>query len=327
MTSSTWNRNPNRSSDSDAEAVVAGTLRSRKWEELIVESSVVGGARARTAPRAGEDGSTVWRLISAIACENCGGRTRLARIARLERDLRNLQHLRQFALPIIEELAEWPERAVWREWLDRFASLAVGALARPTRVLQTLADLRPMESVGPVALEEARDVLHDRLVTLDWEPPVRRYGRLFVGTPHQARGRRFRVVFVPGLAERVVPQRPREDPLLLDDRRRDLDPALMLQEARGTAERLLLKIAIGAAAERLYLRIRLARCERGWRRQRRIRAARSRDGCRIIACSPRKRRRRAMPAWRGRRRRTPIARLTTSNTTWRSSNRCSTRAR
>ena len=66
-------------------------------------------------------------------------------------------------------------------------------------------------------------MLHDRLVTLDWEPPARRYGRLFVGTPHQARGRSFRVVFVPGLAERVVPQRPREDPLLLDERRRAID--------------------------------------------------------------------------------------------------------
>ena len=96
-------------------------------------------------------------------------------------------------------------------------------------------------------------MLHDRLVTLDWDPPARRYGRLFVGTPHQARGRSFRVVFVPGLAERVVPQRPREDPLLLDEIRAALDPALVGQDARGSAERLLLKIAIGAASERLYL--------------------------------------------------------------------------
>jgi len=56
---------------------------------------------------------------------------------------------------------------------------------------------------------------------------------VFVGTPHQARGRCFRVVFVPGLAERVVPQRPREDPLLLDDRRHRLDAALVDQETRG----------------------------------------------------------------------------------------------
>jgi len=116
-----------------------------------------------------------------------------------------------------------------------------------------LADLRPMAAVGPVSLEEARDVLHDRLVTLDWDPPARRYGRVFVGTPHQARGRSFRVVFVPGLAERIVPQRPREDPLLLDERREQVDDALMTQQARGGAERLLLKIAIGAAGDRLYL--------------------------------------------------------------------------
>ncbi len=213
--------------DSDDEAVVAGTLRSPwKWEELIVESAVVGG-------RTRADGDARWRRRLDGLAADFGYRLRelrrdepeSPRIARFERDLRNLQHLRQFALPIIGELAEWPERAVWGEWLDRFASLATRALARPTRVLQTLADLRPMASVGPVALEEARDVLHDRLVTLDWEPPARRYGRLFVGTPHQARGRQFRVVFVPGLAERVVPQRPREDPLLLDDRRRALDPA------------------------------------------------------------------------------------------------------
>src|SRR5450759_241294 len=36
-------------------------------------------------------------------------------------------------------------------------------------------------------------------------------------------------------------------------RRRALDPALVGQKERGDAERLLLKIAIGAASERLYL--------------------------------------------------------------------------
>ena len=41
-------------------------------------------------------------------------------------------------------------------------------------------------------------------------------GRVFVGGPQQARGRTFRVVFVPGLAERMFPQHPHEDPLLLD---------------------------------------------------------------------------------------------------------------
>ncbi|PYR58673.1 MAG: PD-(D/E)XK nuclease family protein, partial [Acidobacteria bacterium] len=241
--------------DSDDDAVVAGTLRSPwKWEELIVESAVVGG-------RSRSDGKARWRRrLAGLAADY---RIRIdalrrdepesSRIRRYERDLKNLDHLREFALPIVDQLADWPEHATWGEWLDRFAALATRGLRRPARVLRTLADLRPMAGVGPVSLEEARDVLHDRLVTLDWEPPARRYGRVFVGTPHQARGRSFRVVFVPGLAERVVPQRPREDPLLLDDRRHRLNAALVDQETRGSAERLLLKISIGAAGERLYL--------------------------------------------------------------------------
>ena len=241
--------------DTDDEAVIAGTLRSPwKWEELIVESAVVGG-------RTREEGQARWRRrLDGLAADF---RYRIdelkkeepesARVARFERDLRNLAHLRQFALPIVDLLAEWPEHATWGGWIERFSALANRGLRRPARVLQTLAALRPMADVGPVGLEEARDVLHDRLVTLDWEPPARRYGRLFVGTPHQARGRAFRVVFVPGLAERVVPQRPREDPLLLDEGRRAIDAALVGQEERGNAERLLLKIAIGAATERLYL--------------------------------------------------------------------------
>ena len=241
--------------DSDEEAIVAGTLRSPwKWEELIVESAVVGG-------RNRADGKARWRRrldglasdfryrISELVREE----PESARIRRYERDLRNLEHLRRFALPIIDTLAGWPGHATWGEWLDRLSALAERALDRPMRVLQMLAELRPMADVGPVALEEVRDVLRDRLLTLDWDPPSHRYGRLFVGTPLQARGRTFRIVFVPGLAERVVPQRPREDPLLLDEQRRAIDSALIRQDDRVSAERLLLRIAIGAARERLYL--------------------------------------------------------------------------
>jgi hypothetical protein len=243
-----------QSADSDDEAVVAGTLRSPwKWEELIVESAVVGG-------RSRADGKQRWRRrLDGLAADF---RIRIRelrteepespRIPRFERDLRNLAHLRRFALPIVDALAEWPEEASWGAWIDRFSGLAEQALRRPARVLQLLGELRQMAEVGPVTLDEARDVLHDRLVSLDWEPPLRRYGLLFVGTPHQARGRTFRVVFVPGLAERVVPQRPREDPLLLDAGRR-AHAGLVTQDERSSAERLLLKIAIGAASERVYL--------------------------------------------------------------------------
>jgi hypothetical protein len=243
------------SPDSDDEAVIAGTLRAPwKWEELIVESAVVGG-------RTLAEGKERWRRrLDGLAAAY---RYRIAellreepdspRVKRLARDLRNLAHLRQFALPIVDMLADWTGDASWGVWIDRFTTLASAALRRPTRVLALLAELRPMSAVGPVTLPEARDVLCERLAVLDWEPPAYRYGRLFVGTPHQARGRRFRVVFVPGLAERIVPQRPREDPLLLDRGREAIDPGLVRQEDRSRTERLLLKLAIGAADERLYL--------------------------------------------------------------------------
>jgi CRISPR/Cas system-associated exonuclease Cas4 (RecB family) len=241
--------------DSDDEAVVAGTLRAPwKWEELIVESAVIGGV-----DRA--DGKRRWRRrLEGLAADYMiqldevrREEPESPRAARIERDLRNLQHLREFALPIIDALADWPNHTSWGEWLDRFAGLAPLALKRPDRVLSVIAELRPMAVVAPVRLEEARDVLQERLLTLEWSAPSNRYGRVFVGSPHQIRGRAFRVVFVPGLAERAFPQRVREDPLLPDEARRSASDALVTRSDRTTAERLLLRLAIGAATDRLYL--------------------------------------------------------------------------
>jgi ATP-dependent helicase/DNAse subunit B len=110
-----------------------------------------------------------------------------------------------------------------------------------------------MAAVGPVGLIEVRDVLADRLLSMEVEPPAHRYGRVFVGSPHQARGRTFRVVFAPGLAERLFPQKLREDPLLLDDLRREVGRDLVQQDDRSELERLLLRLAVGAATERLYV--------------------------------------------------------------------------
>ena len=96
-------------------------------------------------------------------------------------------------------------------------------LRRPDRVLAMLGELRPMSGVGPVSLEEIRDALTERLTELQEEPPLRRYGRVFVGAPEHVRARTVDVVFVPGLAERVLPQKQRQDPLLLDDQRKHLN--------------------------------------------------------------------------------------------------------
>ena len=174
--------------DTDATAVVEGVLRAPwKWETLIVESAVIGGDPQRWHRRL--DGlDHEYRIkMAAEAKEDPGS----PRVERLKRDRQNLLHLRRFALPIIDELASWPAHATWGEWLDRFSRLAPRILRYPDRVLRALSELRPMSGIGPVSLDEARDVIADRLLRLEKEPPKSRYGRVFVGSPHQARGRTF----------------------------------------------------------------------------------------------------------------------------------------
>src|SRR5215468_4957372 len=233
----------------DDEAVVAGTLRAPwKWESLLVESAVIGG-------------SDRWaRRLNGLAVEYdlkirelTSDQPDSPRIAGLERERQNLTHLRTFALPLIEEMSAWPEQAPWGDRIQHLENFAPQVLRHPEFVLRVLADLRPMAAVGPVTLVEVRDVLADRLAALEVEPPTHRYGRVFICSPDQVRGRVFRVVFVPGLAERMFPQKLREDPLLLDDLRREIGGELTLQEDRAERERLLLRLAVGAATERLYV--------------------------------------------------------------------------
>src|SRR5712691_12022 len=244
------------SRDADAEPldaddpIGAGTLRAPwRWERLLVDAAVIG--RDATRWRRRLDGKAAELRMQIEESKRDG--TDAPRGQMLRQTLDELQRLSAFALPIVEEMAAWPRRGSWGQWLDLLERIAPRVLRTPAYVLRVLSDLRPMADVGPIDLDEVRRVLTERLLMLETEPPSRRFGRVLVGTPSQARGRSFRVVFVPGLAERLFPQKPREDPLLLDHLRRDLDRSLPLQHQRLAAERLLLQLAAGAATERLYV--------------------------------------------------------------------------
>jgi CRISPR/Cas system-associated exonuclease Cas4 (RecB family) len=230
--------------------IVHGALKAPwRWEDLIIESHVIAG-RAR------------WRRLDGLAAEYTlrlealrreGEHDDSPRAAAIRRDLENLAHLRAFALPIVDELAAWPDRARWTDWLARLEALVPRVLREPVHVLRVLAELRPLGEIGPVTLREVRDVLSERLRSTSVEPPAYPYGRVAVGSPDRVRGRTFRVVFTPGLAERMFPQRLRDDPLLDDADRARVSADLTSRSDRVAQERLRLQLAVGAAGERLYL--------------------------------------------------------------------------
>jgi ATP-dependent helicase/nuclease subunit B len=220
-----------------------------KWEAMLVESAVIGGDVARWRRRlAGLGKELGLRLAEARRTDP---QSPLAET--LTRQVEELRHLGEFALPIVEKLSLLPVEATWGEWLDVLEPLVDATLRRPDRVLAMLADLRPMSRVGPIGLQEVRAVLRGRLSALYNEPPPRRFGRVFIGTPDQLRGRSFRIVFALGMAERMFPQRVREDPLLLDNVRAQLSDRLPVLGDKAGEERLLLRLVVGAAAQRLYL--------------------------------------------------------------------------
>jgi CRISPR/Cas system-associated exonuclease Cas4 (RecB family) len=202
-----------------------------RWERLLVDAAVIGGKDR-------------WeRRLNGLEAE----------FALQEKPLDQLQNLKRFALPLIGMLDALPSAALWSVWLEHLSELAGSSLRDPDPVLAVLAELAPMGDVGPVALEEVAEVLSERLRFLRRDPPAQRWGRVFVGAVDEARGREFGVVFLPGLAEGLFPQRILEDPLLLDELRESVSGDLALRKERAGDERMRLHLAVAAARDRLVV--------------------------------------------------------------------------
>ncbi len=203
-----------------------------RWERLLVEASVIAGGKDR------------WeRRLNGLEAE----------FALQEKPLDQIQNLKKLALPLIGMLDALPATAIWSVWLEQLSELARVSLRDPDPVLAVLAELSPMGDVGPVGLEEVAEVLSERLRFLRREPPAHRWGRVFVGSIEEARGREFGVVFLPGLAEGLFPQRMLEDPLLLDELRESISADLPLRKQRVADERMRLHLAVAAARDRLVV--------------------------------------------------------------------------
>jgi CRISPR/Cas system-associated exonuclease Cas4 (RecB family) len=225
--------------------VVEGMLRAPwRWEKLLVEAAVIGGKDRWERRLAGLEGELKSKLARAGDDE--------AQATRLARDLFDLHALRNFALPMIGDLAALPPEAFWSGWIDALGALASRSLRSPERVQSLLAELLPMAPVGPVSLSEVRLVLSRRLSELPVPPPKKRHGAVYVAETATARGLAFDLVFVPGLAERLFPQKVLEDPFLRDAERAHLR-GLSTSKSRIDEERLALQLAVGAARRKVVL--------------------------------------------------------------------------
>jgi ATP-dependent helicase/nuclease subunit B len=230
-------------SASDPLPVVEGTVRAPwRWERLLVDAAVVDG-RDRWEKR-------LKGLEAELRLKRGDLKDDETYAAMIDRNLIDLAHLRDVAIPIIEALAAMPPAGTWADWLMHLRALIGLAIRDRAPVLAALAELEPMGPVGPIALDEVRIVLAERLGRLPAPPGRRRYGAVFVAPTNYVRGLEFDVTIVPGLAERVFPKKLIEDPLLPDALRQRLSAALPLQAERVAAERLALRLAAGAARSR-----------------------------------------------------------------------------
>ncbi|MCC7155730.1 MAG: PD-(D/E)XK nuclease family protein [Bryobacterales bacterium] len=228
----------------EAEEAASSLITPAGWERLIVDAAVVGGVGRWRRRLQGLTHELRFQRASIAADDE-------DRRQALDRRIERLHNLERFALPVIELLAGFPAQASWGAWLDRLTELAETALRWPDPVVSVLRELRPMDAIGPVTLDEVYGVLEDRLRFLLRDPATHRYGRVFVSSIEEARGRTFDVVFLPGLAEGIFPRRAGEDPLLLDVHRVKVEAGLATKDDRVAEERELLRIAAAAAGRRL----------------------------------------------------------------------------
>jgi len=164
-----------------------------------------------------------------------------------------LSLLKDQGISLLRTLSSLPSRDTWQGWGSRLAVLAGEGLLEPDGVYSVLRDLSARGTTGEAALAEVKILLSRRLGERRVAPEHRVHGAVFVGTTEDARGRSFARVYVPGLAEGVFPEKVVEDPVLLDDIRALISPALVTNRDRSFGERFSLQLAAGAAEQQLVL--------------------------------------------------------------------------
>lgn len=227
-----------------AEQTEGALVSPRYWERLLLQAQV--GGRSANWTRQLKHLSTRWREeLQLLAADDAERESRQRRVDAL-------QSLKDFALPLLTAIEALPERASFDHYREQLSALAALALDKPGEVQTLLVELSPLDH-AQLGRRELVQLLSPHLHSLIVPSEGNGAGKLQVLPVEEARGRSFERVFVVGLAEKLMPPRLREDPLLPDELRARVSPALARMPERVASERLALRIAVAAAREHLHL--------------------------------------------------------------------------
>ncbi|MBM4041380.1 MAG: hypothetical protein FJ290_23000 [Planctomycetes bacterium] len=216
-----------------------------------------------------------WDLLSLLAGVVKGRESWRSRLGALRKSLRDdaeerperaaellpaLDSLVAFLAEFFSALEGVPAQGTWAE----LAGAVAGAFRRFVRpsaereaVAEAAAGLSALDATGepadvPTLARFAREALDSAGTP---RPPFGSRGPVVVDLM-QGRGLPFDLACVPGLVEKGFPALPAQDPLLSDAERKalcDAGLALPLKGARAEEERLLFRLAVGAASQSVLL--------------------------------------------------------------------------
>jgi ATP-dependent helicase/nuclease subunit B len=182
----------------------------------------------------------------------------------LDQRLEQIDGLREFVTDLVHRKAGRPTDASWREHLAHLSQTLEQYVDGHEPITDALAGLARLDGLtAAVSIDRFDRTVRSIIQGLSAEDA--RPGRagafrargINVLDANSVRHMRFRAVCVVGLAERQFPPAPREDPLLLDAERQQLNEQhrwrLPLRARGADPEPLQFEVAAGAAAERLQL--------------------------------------------------------------------------
>ena len=235
----------------------ASSSRAAEWDRLSAELGIVGGA-------------AVWRdrlraRIKQLQDGESHPDESKAAVAR--RELANTRELGVFMESVTRAATRLPREGSWSEFATATLASAGELLPDSPERETAFNQLRALGALDEYRGSASREefALYARKAFEAARQPEGAFqsGGPFVGGIMAARGVSWPMVVVPGLVEKGWPRQLREDPILLDDERRELNnrlpaedrlPRLEEKVSRGRdEERMLFRLACDAAGERLVI--------------------------------------------------------------------------